>query len=175
MSSIDLRMTASLSAFLTEDHRRLDALLDRAIGTAGRIDLEHYTEFRAGLLKHIAMEEKVLIPAVERLHKGHLKEIAARLRLDHGALAALLVPTPSPQIINALHGILSSHNKLEEGQGGFYEITEQIPQEQQRELLARIRSMPAVPVMPLSTRPEILNATRRALARAGYDLDRYQR
>lgn len=44
--------------------------------------------------------------------------MAAKLRLDHGALAALLVPTPTPAIIVAIHTVLAAHNSLEEGPGG---------------------------------------------------------
>ena len=46
---------------------------------------------------------------------------AAKLRLDHGAFAALLVPTPTPAIIAALRAILGAHNVVEEGPGGVYE------------------------------------------------------
>jgi hypothetical protein len=51
-----------VSWFLVVDHVRLDALLQRA----GAIDHATYAEFRAGLLKHIGMEEKILLPAAQR-------------------------------------------------------------------------------------------------------------
>jgi len=54
-----------------------------------------YAEFRAGLLKHIALEEKILLPAAQRLNGANPLPIAAKPRLNHGALAALLVPTPT--------------------------------------------------------------------------------
>jgi hypothetical protein len=51
-----------VASFLAGDHVRLDALLRRA--TAPRaIDEAAYAEFRAGLLRHIGMEEKILLPA----------------------------------------------------------------------------------------------------------------
>jgi hypothetical protein len=49
--------------FFAEDHDRLDRLLRHSITEAGTIDRRVYAEFRAGLLKHISMEEKVLLPA----------------------------------------------------------------------------------------------------------------
>ena len=44
----------ALARFLLDDHRRLEALLDRAA-----TDPAAYEAFREGLLRHIAMEEKV--------------------------------------------------------------------------------------------------------------------
>jgi hypothetical protein len=44
--------------------------------------------------------------------------MAAKLRLEHGALAALPVP-PTLAIIAALRAILGTHNVLEEGAGEY--------------------------------------------------------
>ena len=89
-------MPGRLCRFLADDHARLDALLQRAIASPGEIDRAAYAEFRAGLLKHISMEEKILLPAAQRTRGGEPLPFAAKLRLDHGALATLLVPTPTP-------------------------------------------------------------------------------
>ena len=64
------------------------------------------------------MEEKILLPAAQRLRGGEPLLIASKLRLDHGALAALLMPTPTVAIIARIRGILKGHNALEEGPGG---------------------------------------------------------
>jgi hypothetical protein len=95
-------MAGRIYRFLAGDHARLDGLLERAITEAGAIDRAAYAEFRAGLLKHIGMEEKILLPAAQRVRGGEPLTLAAKVRLDHGALAALLVPTPTPVIIAAL-------------------------------------------------------------------------
>jgi hypothetical protein len=63
---------------LAADHARLDRLLDRATAATGRIDPASYDGFRRGLLKHIAMEEKILLPAAQRLNGGEPLAIAAR-------------------------------------------------------------------------------------------------
>ena len=96
--------------YLADDHARLDALLQRATARPDTIEASAYAEFRAGLLKHIAMEEKILLPAAQRLRDGKPLPIASKLRLDHGALAALLVPTPNRAIIAAIRAILQAHN-----------------------------------------------------------------
>jgi hypothetical protein len=42
-----------IARFLAEDHRRLEALLDRATAGPGPIDPVLFEPFRAGLLRHI--------------------------------------------------------------------------------------------------------------------------
>lgn len=160
-----------VARFLTDDHERLDALLHRAVAEPGASGEAAYAEFRAGLLKHIGMEEKILLPAAQRARGGEPLPIAAKLRLDHGALAALLVPTSTPAIVAALRTILAAHNALEEGPGGVYEICEQLAGAEAEALLARLRAAPDVRVNAHVDGPRIMAATRRALARAGYELE----
>ncbi len=160
-----------VARFLTDDHARLDALLQRAGAQPGQIDPVAYAQFRAGLLKHIGMEEKILLPAAQRARGGEPLPTAAKLRLDHGALAALLVPSPTPTIVAALRAILAAHNRIEEAPGGVYEVCEQLVAAEAETLLARLRDAPEVPVHAHVDGPRIMDAARRALARAGYDLD----
>jgi hypothetical protein len=166
-------MSGPLYRFLADDHTRLDTLLKRAVARPGKIDRTAYAEFRAGLLKHISMEEKILLPTAQRLRGGEPLPIASKLQLDHGALAALLVPTPTPVLIAALRAILAAHNVLEEGPGGLYEICEQLAGAEVEALLARLRAAPDVPVAPHADGPTVMEAVRRALARAEYDLGDY--
>jgi hypothetical protein len=154
---------------MAADHARLDELLDRAASDPARIDQASYDAFRRGLLKHIAMEEKILLPAAQHLNADQPLPIAARLRLEHGALAALLVPTPTPQVIAALKTILAAHNPLEEGAEGVYETCDRLAASTADELIARLRGAPEVPVAPFNDGPKVMPAARRALARAGYD------
>jgi hypothetical protein len=56
-----IKVPGAIEAFLTEDHARLRRALTRA-ESGGPIDPEMYAQFRQGLLRHIAMEEKVLLP-----------------------------------------------------------------------------------------------------------------
>jgi hypothetical protein len=169
-----LTVPGPLHRLLADDHVRLDALLGRAAVTPGRIDAEPYAEFRRGLLRHIAMEEKVLLPAAQRLNGGEPLPVARRLRLDHGAIAALLVPTPTPATVAALRGILAAHNTIEEGPGGLYDTCERLAAGELDELVARLEATPAVPVAAYSDGPLVHDAIARALARAGYDLADYE-
>ena len=163
-------MPGPLYRFLTEDHARLDALLQRAASAPGQIDRAAYAEFRAGLLRHISMEEKILLPAVRRARDGDPLPLATKLRLDHGALAALLVPTPTPDIIAVLRIILAAHNEIEESSGGVYETCEQLIGTEANTLLARLQATPEVSVAQHVDGPRVIAAIRRALARAGYEI-----
>jgi hypothetical protein len=154
--------------FLTEDHRRLETLLQQAVAHAYQVDQGAYEQFRAGLLRHIGMEEKILLPAAQRLRGGEPLLIASRLRLDHGALATLLIPTPTAAVIATIRGILEEHNILEEGPGGLYEICDKLAGSEAAQLLAKLRAAPEVAVLPHSDTPTVMSTVHRALERAGY-------
>lgn len=162
-----------LYSFFAGDHDRIDDLFKRATRVKDAVDLRLYEQFRAGLLRHIAMEEKILIPAAQRAAGGKRLPIVERIRLDHGAIAALLVPKPIPLVLNALHAILTKHNELEEQSAGLYEVCEQLTGNELDELMKQLAEAPEVPTNPLQEPSKVLDATRRALSRAGYDLDSY--
>jgi hypothetical protein len=166
-------MPGRLSIFFREDHRRLGELLEQAAAEPSKIDPSTYSLFRAGLLRHISMEERVLIPALERSLGQLTAPMVSTIRLDHGALAALLVPPPSGQVVRALRAILAGHNALEEGPGGLYDLCDASTGEAAGSLLEQVREVPEVPVRPHNPDPGVLEVTRRALARAGYDWDAY--
>lgn len=81
-------MNKPLHKFFTEDHRRIEDLLDKATGNPDEYRMEYYQQFRTGLLTHIKMEEKILFPAAQKANNNVPLPIAARLRLEHGALTA---------------------------------------------------------------------------------------
>ena len=80
----------ALFRFLVDDHVRLADLLRRVLASPKKIDYEFYTEFRAGLLKHLAWGKKILLPAARQLRGGEPPPVAEKLRRDHCAIAALL-------------------------------------------------------------------------------------
>jgi hypothetical protein len=105
---------------LEADHRRLDELLERAVAQPDVIDEASYEELRAGLLRHIGIEEKILLREARAARGGEPLPVAEALRVQHGAIASLLVPTPTPAIVAS----------------------------RTDEIVARIRAAPAVPLAP---------------------------
>jgi hypothetical protein len=155
----------SIQRLLGDDHARLDRLLAR-----GGADTAAYAAFRSGLLRHIGMEEKVLLPAARRARGGEPLPAASRLRLEHGALAALLVPSPRPAIVRAIAGILARHNPIEEGPDGVYAECERLVGADLDSLVAELEAYPEVPVSEHVDSALVMGALDRALARAGYAL-----
>ena len=149
-------MNGPLHRFFAADHRRLDALLKRSLSVPGQVDLLPFGEFRAGILKHIGMEEKVLFPAARHAREAPLA-LAARLRVDHGAIAALLVPTPTPPLVMEIVSILGPHNRREEEPGGVYDACDEAvgPDEAER-LVQDLRAFPEVPLKAYNDGPAIL-------------------
>src|SRR5919197_734916 len=63
-------MSGPLTSVLAGGHARLDGLLRRALTAGGAVDRAASAEFRAGLLTHISLEEKILLPAAQRWQGG---------------------------------------------------------------------------------------------------------
>ncbi len=166
-------MSGPLHKFFTEDHRRLEGILKITDIRANEFDMDAYGRFRKGLLKHIKMEETILFPALEKYKRGVFTERIEKLRLEHGALTALLVPPLSSLILKALRFILSNHNMLEEEPEGLYDLCDEFVQNPET-VLNKLEQTSDVPVLAHKTELFILDATRRALKRAGYDYDNFE-
>ncbi len=160
-------MNGDLYNYFFGDHRELEEALEKA--AAGKeIDSEAYDRFRVGILRHIGLEEKVLLPALEPLTKDLLKPALEQIRLDHGAITALMVPPPTHGILRAVRSILEKHNILEESKEGLYDVCEQLPFDVVQKIVQQVRSAPPVKLVPNNPGPGIMDATRRAVERAGY-------
>jgi hypothetical protein len=80
------------------------------------------------------------------------------------------VPTPTPAIIATLRTILAAHNVIEEGPEGVYQTCEQLVGAEADTLLTQLRATPEVPMAQHVDGPRVIDALRRALARAGYEI-----
>jgi hypothetical protein len=58
------------------------------------------------------IEERLLLPMAERKRGGESLPLAARLRVDHGALAALMTLPPTHGTFRAVNAVLKAHNPL---------------------------------------------------------------
>jgi hypothetical protein len=129
---------------LSADHVRLRALLLRATSDPSRIDRAAYDEFRAGLLRHIAMEEKVLFRDARDRRDGEPLPITRQLHADHAAIASLLVPSPTHALLATIRDILAEHDPLEEGPDGLYAQCERLAGDDIGDVLARMHAIPPV-------------------------------
>lgn len=164
-------MNKPLYNFFTTDHRRIEELLNRAIKDPDDINMQAYHQFRTGLLKHIKMEEKILFPAAQRANGGIPLPLAAKLRLDHGALTSLMVVPPTKQVITVLMHVLEQHDLLEEQPGGMYDVCEKLAEAETHALLQQLAAVTEVPVQPFNEAGYALDAAKRALIRAGFDFE----
>lgn len=156
----------ALSDFLARDHDRLDALFTKAGADPARVDPEPYESFRRGLLKHVGMEELILIAAARRLSPGAVP-LAARARLDHAALTSLLIPSPTPGILSVIRAVLEPHNAMEEEADGLYAQCESALGAEAEAVLARLRAAPDIPPASHVDGPHVTASIRRALTAAG--------
>ena len=136
--------TPTIHEYLAEDHARLDALLTRAIANPQHLDDEAYREFRAGLLRHISMEEKVLFADARARRDDAVVHLIRRLHADHAAIASLLVPPPTLELIGTLQAVLAEHNPLEDAPGGLYEQCDLAAGESTPAVLARMQAIAPV-------------------------------
>lgn len=160
---------SAIRELLSADHDRLDALLRQAAARPGAVDERPYEEFRRGLLKHVGMEEMILLPAAKSARGGRPADLAAKIRLDHGALTALLVPSPTPQLLAALRAVLEPHNALEEqGERGLYDDCARALGPQAERVLAQLREARDIPPAAHADGPHVMAVVRRALDAAGH-------
>ena len=162
-------MPGALFQYLADDHERLELLFQRAIARPGAVEAESYHEFRNGLLRHISIEEKIVLPAIAKWQGGKKAAIAGRLRLDHGALVALLAPPPTPSIMLTIRSILEVHNKLEEQEDGIYTLLDDLVGPETETMLAQLKTARPVAVLPNNEKPEVLEVAKKAVARAGHE------
>lgn len=158
------KLEPRISRAMAEDHARLDALLRRAVSAPGGLHRGAFDAFREGLLRHIALEEKILLPAAREARGGEPLPLARRLRVDHGALASLLVPTPTADLVREIRSILDPHNALEEAPGGLYEQCDALLAPRRDEVLRALAEYPKVKVAGYYDGPRAYRRAAEALA-----------
>jgi len=143
-----MRDVGPIERFMTEDHVRLDQLLLASERAEGTVEESAYASFRHDLLRHIGMEEKVLLPLARARRGGEPLEIAPALRRDHGEIAKLLVRAPSRANNDRLRELLGTHNQLEEGPDGLYATCDALADEEAKSVVERLQLQPRVPLAP---------------------------
>jgi hypothetical protein len=150
--------------YLAADHVRLRALLAQATSDPARIDLDAYRELRAGLLRHIAIEEKVLFTDARDRRDGERLPVTVQLHADHAAIASLLVPPPTHALLETIREILAEHDILEEGPDGLYAQCERLAGPAIEDVVARMHAIPPVRVAQHVDEPRIHEHIERMLS-----------
>ena len=118
---------ASVTTVLTQDHDRLDGLLAamQQATAAGRLSdaTSLFAKFRAGLERHIRIEEDLVFPAFERLARMPADAgPTAVMRVEHRAIERLLAEVADKLAqgqeataeVAELQRVLGAHNVKEE-------------------------------------------------------------
>ncbi len=164
----------TITEYLTADHERLDKLLARVVEqeslqAGASITSPNYNAFKNGMLLHIRIEETLLLPAAKQANNGEPLAIAAKLRLDHGAIAALVVPPPNLKLLQALQTVLKSHNPLEDGPLGAYAVCDTLLDNAEvARIIQTIGAMSPVPFSKTINPVLAMESAGRALERAGF-------
>jgi hypothetical protein len=153
-----------IATYLAADHARLRTLLVRATADPSRIDHAAYDDFRAGLLRHIAMEEKVLFRDARDRRNGEPLPVTKQLHADHAAIASLLVPPPTHALLATIRDILAEHDPLEEGPDGLYAQCERLAGPDIAVVLERMHAIPPVRAAQHLDEPRIHAHIERMLA-----------
>lgn len=111
-------MAGPFTAYFETEHRRAMRLLARCRSTDGLVLRERFDEFRRALLQRIAVEEKVIFPALTNA-LGRTPPYRRALTRDHADLVALVAPTPQREWVDGLGEKLEYHHAVELGPEGF--------------------------------------------------------
>jgi len=158
------------SEFLTQTHEQLRDLLSKSLSIQG-VQIEHYETFRTELLKHIGVEEHIVLPLVEE--RSPQRFFALRqIRLEHKAIGVLLALPPTGEIITVLRNLLKKHDFLEETPDTLYDILDECCVADQPELLERIKDYPGLPLSEIVSGTPTIDDAKRAIYSAGYTWER---
>lgn len=158
--------TERVTDYLALDHQRLHALLAAAHAADG-FDSAAFAEFRRGLLRHVAIEEKLVLPLLKSDADRELLERVHDLRVDHAALTSLLVATPDRALCREIDGLLRAHDAKEEGLEGVYAACERaLSPATSAALTLEARALPEVRVAPHTDNPRAPRTASAALAAA---------
>lgn len=156
-----------LARFLSDDHERLHALLAASLAGGDCVRAEPFARFRAGILRHISMEEKLLIPRATAARKGRRPDVVDLLHIDHSAIAALLVPPPTLDLIADLRSILDRHDRCEEEPGGLYDTCDRaLGAQASLHLVAELVQHPPVRLKPYNSGGRVARHLRQSVDRS---------
>ncbi|MCZ7557363.1 MAG: hemerythrin domain-containing protein [Bacteroidia bacterium] len=156
------------SNILAAQHRRIEQLFLDASADPGSVNVPIYDEFRKTLLRHIAIEENIVLPLLRKHLRGGFP-MELQLRMEHDALAALCVLPPTIEVLFSLHALLIRHDRLEEAHGTLYDLFDDCVRRETDNIPEQIATFRETATPRYINNPLAIEYARRAIARAGYD------
>jgi hypothetical protein len=104
---------------MESDHRRIEESLSRAL-KGPTLDEGCYREFREVLLRHIGIEERVLLCGLKAARIDFAQ--AKAIHREHAAMGALLAAVPDTSLARELERLLVGHIDLEESPEGLFAL-----------------------------------------------------
>jgi hypothetical protein len=146
MSSRVRRGPGPIEQFMMQEHVWVDWRIDACL-RRGAVDVAVFGEIRHELLRHIAMEEKVLLPFARARRGGVPLDLAGPLCAEHRVISQLLIRPPTAANLASLVELLGAHQRLEEGPSGLYAACDELANEEEAgQLVERLRKLPRVVV-----------------------------
>ncbi len=158
---------ARLTAVLAREHEELLKLLDRCLTADGGVDARLYDEFRTRQLKHLAIEEQVLVRLL-RERGGLPSEFQNGIRRDHEAVAVFCVTAPEPDFVHDLRDLLAWHHRVEEGPAGLYPLFDGLDVDD-AVLERALAAVTPVPLPPLGRGPAVARLLRQVRRDVGLE------
>jgi hypothetical protein len=155
-----------ISAVLTAMHDGLRRDLDACLLSGGGVDLERFDRYRHQLLRHISLEEQVLMPALIAA-LGRPPDFRNGLRKDHAGIAALCVPAPEREWLENLRDLLDEHYRIEEEPGGFLDLCDQVLEPRTEAVLAAVERHPTPKLAPFKRGRPVRDQLRSVLLATG--------
>jgi hypothetical protein len=142
-------MPGPIALHFNETHAELDRALRESLPRGKKVHAPAFDRFRRLLLRHIAQEERVLMPAlIKKLGQPPLFRDA--LRKDHAGFAALCMALPERESVENLRELFKHHVAHEEGPGGLYEWCDEALREEAVAVLAQVDALPPLKVAPFN-------------------------
>lgn len=107
---------------MDNQHRRIEWLLTESLGDGDQraLDLAAYTAFRETMLRHIGIEEKLLLAGLREAQVQFAPAWA--IHRDHAALASLMSAEPDLALALEVARLVDTHMTLEEGPQGLFSV-----------------------------------------------------
>lgn len=107
---------------MDNQHRRIEWLLTESLGdeAARALDLAAYGAFRETMLRHIGIEEKLLLSGLREARVPFTSAWA--IHRDHAALASLMAAEPDLALVLEVARLVDTHMTLEEGPEGLFSV-----------------------------------------------------